>query len=199
MHQVIEWLTGFDDEKLQEMIDGKVTFETFFANAELNPNVHLITGVICGYRIEEIETPLTKQVRYFRQVGGRTGEKAGRWRRFLRQAKDRARKEPVILLCEAHGFKLPVIIRESLGLKPVKIKENGRSKAGKREVLGISCILRRISGGGELWSNGRGQSKLVYYEARSPFRTKRLHGKSGAVPLGSRSQGSLHHASLLVN
>ncbi|MDN5201700.1 DUF2200 domain-containing protein [Fulvivirgaceae bacterium BMA10] len=62
--RVIEWLTGFDDKKLQEMIHEKVTFETFFANAKLNPNAHLITGVICGYRIEEIETPLTKQVRY---------------------------------------------------------------------------------------------------------------------------------------
>ncbi len=64
LHQVIEWLTGFDDKKLQELIDKKVTFETFFANAKLNPNAHLITGVICGYRIEEIETPLTKQGRY---------------------------------------------------------------------------------------------------------------------------------------
>jgi hypothetical protein len=64
LHQVIEWLTGFDDKKLQELIDKKVTFETFFANARLNPNAHLIKGVICGYRIEEIETPLTKQGRY---------------------------------------------------------------------------------------------------------------------------------------
>ncbi|MDH7447792.1 DUF2200 domain-containing protein [Aquimarina sp. 2201CG14-23] len=64
LHQVIEWLTGFDDKKLQELIDEKVTFETFFANAKLNPNAHLIKGVICGYRIEEIETPLTKKGRY---------------------------------------------------------------------------------------------------------------------------------------
>ena len=64
LHQVIEWLTGFDDKKLNELIDEKVTFKTFFKNADLNPNAHLITGVICGYRIEEIETPLTKQVRY---------------------------------------------------------------------------------------------------------------------------------------
>jgi hypothetical protein len=64
LHQVIEWLTGFDDKKLQQLIDEKVTFETFFAVAELNPNAHLIKGVICGYRIEEIETPLTKQARY---------------------------------------------------------------------------------------------------------------------------------------
>lgn len=64
LHQVIEWLTGFDDKKLQELIDEKVTFETFFKRATLNPNAHLITGVICGYRIEEIENPLTKQTRY---------------------------------------------------------------------------------------------------------------------------------------
>lgn len=64
LHQVIEWLTGFDDQKLQELIDEKVTFETFFTDAKLNSNAHLIKGVICGYRIEEIENPLTKQARY---------------------------------------------------------------------------------------------------------------------------------------
>lgn len=64
LHQVIEWLTGFDTKKLQELIDEKVTFETFFKQTKLNPNAQLITGVICGYRIEEIENSLTKQVRY---------------------------------------------------------------------------------------------------------------------------------------
>jgi hypothetical protein len=64
LHQVIEWLTGFDDKKLRELIDEKVTFETFFKRANLNPNAQLIKGVICGYRIEEIENPLTKQARY---------------------------------------------------------------------------------------------------------------------------------------
>ncbi len=64
LHQVIKWLTGFDDKKLQELIDKKVTFETFFKTAKLNPNAQLITGMICGYRIEEIENPLTRQVRY---------------------------------------------------------------------------------------------------------------------------------------
>jgi hypothetical protein len=64
LHQVIEWLTGFDDRKLQELIEQKVTFETFFQKASLNPNASLITGVICGYRVEEIEDPLTQQVRY---------------------------------------------------------------------------------------------------------------------------------------
>ena len=64
LHQVIEWLTGFDDKRMQELIDEKVTFEAFFEKATLNPNANLITGVICGYRIEEIENSLTKQVRY---------------------------------------------------------------------------------------------------------------------------------------
>ncbi len=64
LHQVIMWLTGFNNEKLQELIKEKVTFETFFQRASLNPDACLITGVICGYRIEDIENPLTKQVRY---------------------------------------------------------------------------------------------------------------------------------------
>ncbi|MGG8496600.1 DUF2200 domain-containing protein [Tenacibaculum sp. TC6] len=64
LHTVIEWLTGYNVQKLQELIDQKVTFETFFSEATLHPNAHLITGVICGYRIETIENPLTQQVRY---------------------------------------------------------------------------------------------------------------------------------------
>jgi hypothetical protein len=64
LHQIIEWLTGFDNKKVQELIDEEVTFETFFKRAKLNSNAQLITGVICGYRIEEIENPLTRQVRY---------------------------------------------------------------------------------------------------------------------------------------
>ena len=64
LHQVITWLTGFGEKKLMELIDEKVTFETFFKRARLNPNAPLITGVICGYRIEEIENPLTRQTRY---------------------------------------------------------------------------------------------------------------------------------------
>jgi hypothetical protein len=64
LHQVIEWLTGFDNYKLQKQIDEKATFETFFKNASLNPNAHLIKGVICGYRIEEIDNPLTQQARF---------------------------------------------------------------------------------------------------------------------------------------
>ena len=64
LHTVIEWLTGFDGRKLRELIEKKVTFEEFFRQASLNPNAHLITGVICGYRIEEIENPLTRKARY---------------------------------------------------------------------------------------------------------------------------------------
>ena len=64
LHQVIQWLTGYDNKDLQKLIKEKVTFETFFQHASLNPNAHLITGVICGYRVEEIENALTQQVRY---------------------------------------------------------------------------------------------------------------------------------------
>ena len=64
LHQVIEWLTGFNKKKLQKLIEEKVTFEVFFQKAKLNSNAHLITGVICGYRVEEIENPLTQHVRY---------------------------------------------------------------------------------------------------------------------------------------
>ena len=64
LHEVIEWLTGFDEEKVQELIEEQVTFETFFQRANLNPNAPLIKGVICGYRIEEIDNTLTRQVRY---------------------------------------------------------------------------------------------------------------------------------------
>lgn len=64
LHRVIEWLTGFNEKKLNELIREKVTFEQFFQAASLNPNAHLITGMICGYRVEEIENPLTQKARY---------------------------------------------------------------------------------------------------------------------------------------
>ncbi len=64
LHQVIEWLTGYDEKKLNQLIKNKVTFELFFKSAFLHPNAQLITGVICGYRVEEIENKLTQQVRY---------------------------------------------------------------------------------------------------------------------------------------
>ena len=62
--QVITWLTGYTESQLQKLITDKITFEDFFKQAQLNPNAHLITGVICGYRVEEITNPLTQQVRY---------------------------------------------------------------------------------------------------------------------------------------
>lgn len=64
LHQVIEWLTGYDERMLQQLMEDKATFEQFFQQARIHPNAHLITGVICGYRVEEIENPLTQQVRY---------------------------------------------------------------------------------------------------------------------------------------
>lgn len=64
LHQVIEWLTGFNETNLQKLIAEKATFKTFFERATLHPNANLIKGVICGYRIEDIETPLTQQVRF---------------------------------------------------------------------------------------------------------------------------------------
>ena len=64
LHEVITWLTGFNESQIQKMIDDKVTFEAFFKKAKLNPNAKLIKGVICGYRIEEIETQLTRECRY---------------------------------------------------------------------------------------------------------------------------------------
>ncbi len=64
LHQVIEWLTGFDEKTLNKLIDDKATFETFFKKAKLPSKATLIKGVICGYRIEDIDNPLTKKVRY---------------------------------------------------------------------------------------------------------------------------------------
>ena len=64
LHQVIEWLTGFNENKLSKLIEENVTFENFFDQAKLNSNAYLIKGVICGYKIEEMENPLTKKVRY---------------------------------------------------------------------------------------------------------------------------------------
>ena len=64
LHQVLHWLTGFDEERLKEMIDRKVTFKEFFEEATVHPNASLITGSICGYKVQEIETKLTRECRY---------------------------------------------------------------------------------------------------------------------------------------
>ncbi|WP_394907261.1 DUF2200 domain-containing protein [uncultured Mesonia sp.] len=66
LHQVIEWITGYDEKNLQQLIDEKATFEAFFQKAKIHPNAHLIKGVICGYRIEDIEEEfeIYRQVRY---------------------------------------------------------------------------------------------------------------------------------------
>ena len=68
LYQVIEWLTGLDERQIQQIIDEKVTFEAFFEKVTLNPNAEKITGLICGYRIEEIQNPLTKKVRYLDKI-----------------------------------------------------------------------------------------------------------------------------------
>ena len=85
LHQVIHWLTGFDDSKIKELDDVNASFKTFFAEATLNSNAHLITGVICGYRIEEIQTPHTKQVRYLDKLVDELA-KGRKMEKILRQA-----------------------------------------------------------------------------------------------------------------
>ncbi len=85
LHQVIEWLTGYDEKQMQKLIKEKVTFEKFFQHATINPNAHLITGVICGYRVEEIENPLTQQVRYLDKLVDELA-KGRKMEKILRQA-----------------------------------------------------------------------------------------------------------------
>ena len=87
LNQVFKWLTSFDENKLQELINEKVTFEVFFQKAKLNPNAHLIKGVICGYRIEEIDTNLTRHVRYLDKIIDELA-KGGKMEKILRVAKN---------------------------------------------------------------------------------------------------------------
>lgn len=68
LHKVIKWLTGYDSKQLKAMIKNEATFEEFFDGATMNPNAHLITGVICGYRVEEIEDPFLQKCRYLDKV-----------------------------------------------------------------------------------------------------------------------------------
>jgi hypothetical protein len=64
LDQVIEWLTGFDEQDLREHLAAGTTFEDFFAKAQLNPHASLITGVVCGVRVEQVEDPLMQKIRY---------------------------------------------------------------------------------------------------------------------------------------
>ncbi|MEM6502668.1 MAG: DUF2200 domain-containing protein [Cyanobacteria bacterium P01_C01_bin.89] len=64
LEEVIQWLTGFDEQKLKSLIDAEVTFEDFFSQCKLNPNAHLIKGSICGYKVEDLESPLIQKARY---------------------------------------------------------------------------------------------------------------------------------------
>lgn len=86
LHQVIAWLTGFDEDRLQELISQEVTIETFFQQADLHPNAHLIKGVICGYRIEEIDNTLTRQARYLDKLVDELA-KGKKMERILREEK----------------------------------------------------------------------------------------------------------------
>lgn len=64
LHEVIKWLTGYDEKKLKSLIKEEVNFETFFKKCKLNKNAHLIKGVVCGYRVEELKNPLIQKTRY---------------------------------------------------------------------------------------------------------------------------------------
>lgn len=86
LHQVIEWLTGYNEKEIKRQIEEKNTFADFFANATLHPNANLITGLICGYRIEEIENPITKQVRYLDKLVDELA-KGRKMEKILRDAK----------------------------------------------------------------------------------------------------------------
>lgn len=90
LHKVIEWLTGFDEDKMKEFIDKKATFETFFQKAKLHPNARLIKGVICGYRIEEIDNSLTRQVRYLDKLVDELA-KGRKMEKILREDKSSAK------------------------------------------------------------------------------------------------------------
>ena len=87
LDQIIMWLTRYDTATLQKCIEEKVTFEQFFAAANLNENAHLITGIICGYRIEEISNPLTQKIRYLDKLVDELA-KGRRMDKILRGGKD---------------------------------------------------------------------------------------------------------------
>lgn len=84
MHEVISWLTEFSEDQLNELITNKVTFNEFFEHATVNPNAHLIKGVICGYRIEDIETKTTREARYMDKLVDELA-KGRKMKKILRQ------------------------------------------------------------------------------------------------------------------
>ena len=81
LHQVLEWLTGFDQGQIEALIEEKVDIKTFFERATIHPNAHRIKGVICGYRIEDLDNELTKKARYMDKVVDELA-KEKRWRKF---------------------------------------------------------------------------------------------------------------------
>lgn len=87
LHTVIQWLTGFSEESLQELIRKKTSFAEFFKKASIHPNAHLITGVICGYRVEEIEFEPYRQVRYLDKLVDELA-KGKKMEKILRQEKN---------------------------------------------------------------------------------------------------------------
>lgn len=82
LDEVITWLTGFDKQAMEDLIEEKVTFEVFFNRATLNPNANQIKGLICGYRIEEIQNPLTRNIRYLDKLVDELA-KGKSWRKFF--------------------------------------------------------------------------------------------------------------------
>jgi hypothetical protein len=68
LHEVIQWLTGYNEKDLKQIIDNKTDFQTFFTKAKVNPNASKITGLICGYRVEDIEDKLMREIRYLDKV-----------------------------------------------------------------------------------------------------------------------------------
>lgn len=93
LHQVIEWLTGYDEGRLQEFIDQKTTFDTFFEQADLHPNAHLIKGVVCGYRIEEIDDPLIRKGRYLDKLVDELA-RGRKMEKILREKRSKHRRCP---------------------------------------------------------------------------------------------------------
>ncbi|MEM6379154.1 MAG: DUF2200 domain-containing protein [Bacteroidota bacterium] len=87
LHEVIEWLTGYDLKQLEQLIASKATFEAFFQGATLHPNAKLIKGVICGYRVEEIENPLTQKARYLDKLIDELA-RGKKMEKILREPKD---------------------------------------------------------------------------------------------------------------